>query len=64
MSEVRGARGPSPADPDLDEAGYATRIEDAFIAERGTPFLVSAKDWILIRGWREAGARPRLAAHA
>ena len=56
MSEVRGAgRGPSPADPGLDEAGYATRIEDAFIAERGTPFLVSAKDWILIRGWREAG---------
>ncbi|MGZ5425943.1 MAG: hypothetical protein ACXWE1_01935 [Thermoanaerobaculia bacterium] len=48
-------RAPSPADPDLDEAGYATRIEDAFIAERGTPFLVSAKDWTLIRGWREAG---------
>jgi hypothetical protein len=46
---------PSPADPGLDEAGYATRIEDAFIAERGTPFLVSAKDWSLIRGWREAG---------
>jgi len=51
----RAARGPSPADPGLDEAGYATQIEDAFIAERGTPFLVSAKDWILIRGWREAG---------
>jgi hypothetical protein len=48
-------RAPSPADPGLDEAGYATRIEDAFIAERGTPFLVSAKDWSLIRGWREAG---------
>jgi len=31
------------------------RIEDAFIAERGTPFLVSSKDWGLIRGWREAG---------
>jgi hypothetical protein len=46
---------PRPADPDLDEAGYATRIEDAFIAERGTPFLVSAKDWGLIRGWRETG---------
>jgi hypothetical protein len=46
---------PRPADPGLDEAGYATRIEDAFIAERGTPFLVSAKDWGLIRGWREAG---------
>ncbi len=48
-------RASSPADPGLDEAAYATRIEDAFIAERGTPFLVSAKDWALIRGWREAG---------
>ena len=56
MSETPEAgRAPSPADPGLDEAGYATRIEDAFIAERGTPFLVSAKDWSLIRGWREAG---------
>jgi hypothetical protein len=48
-------RAPSPSDLGLDEAGYATRIEDAFIAERGTPFLVSAKDWGLIRGWRESG---------
>ncbi len=56
MSEnPQAGRAPSPADPGLDEAGYATRIEDAFIAERGTPFLVSAKDWSLIRGWREAG---------
>ncbi len=56
MSESPEAgRAPSPADPGLDEAGYATRIEDAFIAERGTPFLVSAKDWSLIRGWREGG---------
>jgi hypothetical protein len=56
VSETPGAgRAPSPADPGLDEAAYATRIEDAFIAERGTPFLVSAKDWALIRGWREAG---------
>ncbi len=38
-----------------DEAEYATRIEEAFIAERGTPFLLSAKDWQLIRGWRESG---------
>ena len=56
MSESPEAgRAPSPADPGLDEAGYATRIEDAFIAERGTPFLVSSKDWSLIRGWRDAG---------
>jgi hypothetical protein len=38
-----------------DEAAYATRIEEAFIAERGTPFLLSPKDWLLIRGWRERG---------
>ena len=56
MSEIpEAARAASPADAGLDEAAYATRIEDAFIAERGTPFLVSAKDWVLIRGWREAG---------
>jgi hypothetical protein len=38
-----------------DETAYATEIEEAFIAERGTPFLLSAKDWQLIRGWRESG---------
>ncbi len=38
-----------------DEAAYATEIEEVFIAERGTPFLLSAKDWQLIRGWRESG---------
>jgi len=39
-----------------EEAGeerYATLLEEAFIAERGTPFLLSAKDWTLIRSWRE-----------
>ncbi len=41
--------------PELDESTYATRVEDAFIAERGTPFLLSPKDWTLIRGWREGG---------
>lgn len=41
--------------PELDESTYATRVEDAFIAERGTPFLLSPKDWALIRGWREGG---------
>lgn len=38
-----------------EETAYATRIEDAFIAERGTPFLLSPKDWGLIQGWRTAG---------
>ncbi len=39
----------------LDEAGYATLVEEAFIAERGSPFLLSSKDWQLVRAWREAG---------
>ncbi|MEO6324438.1 MAG: hypothetical protein ABIT01_11630 [Thermoanaerobaculia bacterium] len=39
----------------LDEAGYATLLEEAFIAERGTPFLLSSKDWQLIQGWLKAG---------
>jgi hypothetical protein len=38
-----------------DEEAYATKVEEAFIAERGTPFLLSPKDWSLIRGWREGG---------
>jgi len=38
-----------------DEEAYATSVEEAFIAERGTPFLLSPKDWMLIRRWREAG---------
>ncbi len=38
-----------------DEEAYATGVEEAFIAERGTPFLLSPKDWTLIRGWREGG---------
>ncbi|MHB8797573.1 MAG: hypothetical protein ACYDBY_03815 [Thermoanaerobaculia bacterium] len=47
-----------PAAPDggaEDEASYGTRVEEAFIAERGTPFLLSPKDWRLICGWRESG---------
>jgi len=38
-----------------DEASYGTRVEDAFIAERGTPFLLSSKDWGLVSAWREGG---------
>jgi len=38
-----------------DEEAYATAVEEAFIGERGTPFLLSAKDWQLIREWRESG---------
>jgi hypothetical protein len=46
---------PGAPDPAEDEASYGTRVEDAFIAERGTPFLLAPKDWLLIRGWREGG---------
>ena len=38
-----------------DEEAYATAVEEAFIAERGTPFLLSPRDWLLIRGWRTLG---------
>lgn len=34
-----------------DESAYATAVEDAFISERGTPFLLSPKDWRVIREW-------------
>jgi hypothetical protein len=44
-----------PARAEVDESTYATLLEEAFIAERGTPFLLSAKDWVLIRSWRERG---------
>lgn len=46
---------PGAPEPAEDEASYGTRVEEAFIAERGTPFLLSPKDWRLICGWREAG---------
>ena len=39
----------------MDEEAYATAVEEAFIAERGTPFLLSPKDWRLIREWRARG---------
>lgn len=47
-----------------DEERYATLLEEAFIAERGTPFLLSAKDWVLIRGFRERGIPPDTAIRA
>jgi len=46
---------PGAPEPAEDEASYGTRVEEAFIAERGTPFLLSSKDWQLVRGWRDAG---------
>lgn len=46
---------PGVPEPLEDEASYGTRVEDAFIEERGTPFFLVPKDWQLIRGWREGG---------
>lgn len=46
---------PGVPEPLEDEASYGTRVEDAFIEERGTPFFLLPKDWQLIRGWREGG---------
>ena len=37
------------------EAAYGTAIEEAFIAERGTPFFLGAKDWQLVREWLARG---------
>src|SRR6185436_19811884 len=51
---ARVVSAPPPGEAD-EEARYATLLEEVFIAERGTPFLLSAKDWTLIRGWRERG---------
>lgn len=46
---------PGAPEPPEDEASYGTRVEEAFIEERGTPFFLLSKDWQLIRGWREGG---------
>ncbi len=34
---------------------YFTEIEAHFAARRGTPFVLSAKDWILMKKWRDDG---------
>lgn len=55
MTETPTAGLPGAPEPGEDEASYGTRVEEAFISERGTPFLLSPKDWRLICGWRAAG---------
>jgi hypothetical protein len=55
MTGTPTAAPPGAPEPPEDEASYGTRVEEAFIAERGTPFLLSPKDWQLICGWRGAG---------
>jgi hypothetical protein len=34
---------------------YFTEIEGHFAVRRGTPFVLSAKDWMLMRKWRDEG---------
>jgi len=36
-------------------ADYFQEIESHFAQRRGTPFIVNAKDWALMKGWNEAG---------
>lgn len=41
------------AEPNPDD--YFREIESHFAGHRKTPFVLSAKDWALMKGWREAG---------
>ena len=50
-AETEPAGGP-PHDPDAD---YFQSIEEHFVSRRGDPLFLSNADWVLIRGWREAG---------
>jgi hypothetical protein len=34
---------------------YFTEIESHFAFRRGTPFVLNAKDWSLMKGWAEEG---------
>ena len=34
---------------------YFTEIESHFAEKRGTPFILNAKDWALMKEWHEAG---------
>jgi hypothetical protein len=34
---------------------YFTEIEGYFALRRGTPFILSAKDWALMKGWADSG---------
>lgn len=45
-----------PPEPESISAGeYFLEIEAHFAARRGTPFLFSAKDWSLLKSWRDDG---------
>lgn len=36
-------------------AEYFQEIESHFAMRRGTPFILNAKDWVLMKSWRDAG---------
>ena len=40
---------------DSDAETYFTEIEAHFALRRGTPFILSGKDWALMKSWHEAG---------
>lgn len=47
-----------PTDPPgtpSDSEGYFLEIESHFAFRRGTPFIFSAKDWGLMKGWKDEG---------
>lgn len=52
VAETIAAPAASEAIGDID---YYNEIEAHFALLRGTPFVVSAKDWALMKSWREAG---------
>src|SRR5437763_2929596 len=39
----------------LEVTEYYTEIESHFAARRGTPFVLSAKDWHLMKRWHDDG---------
>lgn len=40
---------------DTETEAYFTEIEAHFANRRGTPFVLSGKDWALMKSWHEAG---------
>jgi len=40
---------------DTDAETYFTEIEAHFAFRRGTPFILSGKDWALMKSWHDAG---------
>jgi hypothetical protein len=42
-------------DPTPQSSDYFLEIESHFATRRGTPFILSAKDWLLMKSWFEEG---------